>query len=246
MTIKRITRIASKLRLKARLCRLMWSDFDEDHHRRAIEVSFSQTGEDLLALNLLRNFGVNAPSYVDIGANHPMKFSNTYLMYLLGGRGINIEPDPEAAEAISRARPKDITINAGVAADEGEKEFFIMSTNVANTFNRGEAEELERRDGNRIKRVMRVPIRNLRNLLAEHSLVPDFMSLDVEGMDLEILQTLDWEQCRPKVICVETIDYFTQRKRPEILRFLEEREYVLHADTFINSIFKDAKSHLKG
>jgi FkbM family methyltransferase len=246
MIFKRITRIASKLQLKAKLCRLIWSDFDMDHRRRAIEVSFSQTGEDLLALNLLRNFGVNAPSYVDIGANHPIKFSNTYLMYLLGGRGINIEPDPEAAEAISRARPNDITINAGVAADEGDKEFFIMSTNVANTFIRSEAEELERRDGNRIRRVVRVPIRNVRNLLAEHSLVPDFMSLDVEGMDLEILQSVDWDQCRPKVICVETIDYFTQQKRPEIRRFLEEQQYVLHADTFINSIFKDAKIQQRG
>jgi FkbM family methyltransferase len=84
-----------------------------------------------------------------------------------------------------------------------------MSTNVANTFIWSEAEELERRDGNRIKRVVRVPVRNLQNLLAEHSLVPDFMSFDVEGMDLEILQSLNWDKCRPKVIYVETIDYFT-------------------------------------
>jgi FkbM family methyltransferase len=246
MNLRRMLRVATKARLKAKLCGLIWSSFDEDHRRRNVEMSFSQCGEDILSLYLLRSFGILVPSYVDIGANHPIKFSNTYLMYLLGGRGINIEPDPEAAEAIHRARPRDVTINAGVAADEGEKEFFIMSTNVANTFIRSEAEELERCDGNRIKRVIRVPICNVRNLLEEHSLVPDFMSLDVEGMDLEILQSVDWEQCRPKVICVETIDYFTQQKRPEILRFLEEREYVLHADTFINSIFKDAKLQHRG
>jgi len=215
------------------------SGYDDDPRRTTIEISFSQHGEDLLSLALLRNKGIIKPSYVDIGANHPTRLSNTYLMYLLGGRGMSIEPDPDAAEAIRRARPRDITINAGVAADEDEKDFFIMSTNVANTFIRSEATELERRDGNRIKRVVRVPVHNSQNLLAEHSLVPDFMSLDVEGMDLEILQSLNWDKRCPKVICVETIDYFTQKKL-EIPRFLEEQEYVLHADTFINSIFKDA------
>jgi FkbM family methyltransferase len=241
MNYQRLVRMFTKMRRKWTLSRRVLMSYDEDHRRRGIEVSFSQSGEDILSLYALRRLGIEVPSYVDIGANHPVKFSNTYLMYLLGGRGINIEPDPEAAGAIRRARSRDVTINAGVAADEGEKEFFIMSTNVANTFIRSEAEELERRDGNRIRRVVRVPIRNVRNLLAEYSFVPDFMSLDVEGMDLEILQSMDWDQCRPKVICVETIDYFTQQKRPEILRFLEERDYVLHADTFINSIFKDAK-----
>lgn len=236
----RLLRIWQKLKLKARLAISVLSGYDDDPRRTALEISFSQRGEDLLSLALLRNKGIAKPSYVDIGANHPTKLSNTYLMYLLGGRGMNIEPDPDAAEAIRRARPEDTTINAGVAADEGERDFFIMSTNVANTFLRSEAEELERRDGNRIKRVARVPMRNLMNLLAEHSLVPDFMSLDVEGMDLEILQTVDWACCRPKVICVETIDYFTQKKNLEIVRLLAEQGYTLHADTFINSIFTDS------
>lgn len=239
MRARRIKRIADKLWLKVKLCGMIWTIFDQDPRRRAIQLSFSQTGEDILSLSLLQSFGINAPSYVDIGANHPIKLSNTYLMYLLGGRGMNIEPDPDAAEVIRRARPKDVTVIAGVAAEEGERDFFIMSTNVANTFIRSEAEELERRDGNRIRRVARVPIRNLMKLLAEHSLVPDFMSLDVEGMDLEILQSVDWTLCRPKVICVETVDYFTQKKKTEILEFLTGHGYELHADTFINSIFKD-------
>jgi FkbM family methyltransferase len=241
MITHRVSRVLEKARLKASLCRQIWSSFDEDHRRRGIEVSFSQSGEDILSLYALRRFGVNVPRYVDIGANHPTRFSNTYLMYLLGGRGINIEPDPEAAEVIRQARPQDITINAGVALDEGEKEFFIMSTNVANTFIRAEAEELQRRDGNLIKRVVRVPVCNIRQLLAERGFVPDFLSLDVEGMDLEILESMDWDRCRPKVICVETVDYLTQQKKPEILQFLKEQNYVLYADTFINSIFKDAK-----
>lgn len=237
---KRLKSFWEKLRLKAKFCRLIFNCFDIDYRRRTIEVSFSQTGEDIISLFLLRSFGVYVPSYLDIGANHPIHLSNTYLMYLLGGRGINIEPDPEIAEMIRRVRPDDVTINAGVGADEDEKDFFIMSTNVANTFIRSEAEELERRDGNCIKRVVRVPVRKITNLLNEHQIHPDFISLDVEGMDLEILKSLNWEWRRPKVICVETIDYFTQKKRTEILEFLACKGYALHADTFINTIFKDS------
>lgn len=119
-------------------------------------------------------------------------------------------------------------------------EFFVMDTNVANTFSREEAQELERRDGNRIRRVLRVPVRNLQSLLDEYRTCPDFMSVDVEGMDLQILETVDWTRCRPKVLCVETIEYFTQSKRNDISDFLEERGYVVRADTHINSLFVDS------
>lgn len=245
MVVKKIKRVLAKLRLKAALCRRIWVSFDEDHRRRGIEVSYSQCGEDILSLYALRVLGIDVPSYLDIGANHPYRFSNTYLMYLLGGRGINIEPDPEAADFIRRVRPDDTTITAGVAKKTGEMDFFLMTTNVANTFIRAEAEELQKRDGNLIKRVVRVPVYNIRTLLAERGFMPDFLSLDVEGMDLEILESMDWVDCRPKVICVETIDYFSQKKRPEIVQFLGKQGYTVHADTFINTIFVDAKSKLK-
>jgi hypothetical protein len=116
----RLCRIWYKLKLKTQLAMSVLSGYDDDPRRTTIEISFSQRGEDLLSLALLRNKGITKPSYVDIGANHPTRLSNTYLMYLLGGRGMIIEPDPDAAEAIRRTRPRDITINAGVATDEDE------------------------------------------------------------------------------------------------------------------------------
>jgi FkbM family methyltransferase len=241
MNRERIHRIFEKFTLKCRLSASVFRSFDDDHRRTGLHVSFSQRGEDLLALALLRQIGVSKPTYVDVGANHPTKLSNTYLMYLLGGRGMLIEPDPEAAVAMRKIRPLDTIVNAGVAQSDGEMDFFVMTNNVANTFSRTEAEELERRDGNRIKRILRVPVRNLQSLLQQHRIIPDFLSVDVEGMDLEILQTINWNSARPKVVCVETIDYFTQLTRLEIKEFLEEQGYAVRADTHINSIFIDTR-----
>lgn len=241
MTANRINRILEKLRLKAALCRRIWSSFDEDHRRRGIEVSFSQSGEDILSLYALRRLGVTVPSYIDIGANHPTKFSNTYLFYLLGGRGLNIEPDPEMAALIRRERPRDETLNVGAGREAGELEFFIMAQSAFNTFSRGEAEQVQRTSGIALRKTMKIGVVNIGALLRERGFVPDFMNVDVEGMDMDILASVDWERTRPGVVCVETVDYATQQKRPEVTEFMRSKGYEPYADTFLNTIFIDGR-----
>ncbi len=241
MTVNRTNRILEKLRLKAALCRRIWSSFDEDHRRRGIEVSFSQSGEDILSLYALRRLGITVPSYIDIGANHPTKFSNTYLFYLLGGRGLNIEPDPEMASLIRKERPRDETLNVGAGREAGELEFFIMAQSAFNTFSRAEAEQVQRTSGIALSETMKIGVVNIGALLRERDFVPDFMNVDVEGMDMDILASVDWERTRPGVVCVETVDYTTQEKRPEVTEFMRSKDYAPYADTFLNTIYIDGR-----
>ena len=80
---------------------------------------------------------------------------------------------------------------------------------------------------------------------------PNFISLDVEGLDLQILQSLDFEKFKPEVICVETITFGymnnTEMKINEIADFMSTKGYSIYADTHINTIFcrKDLFNFLK-
>lgn len=82
------------------------------------------------------------------------------------------------------------------------------------------------------------------NELAENHFLktnkPNFVSLDVEGMDLSILKSWDFEEFRPAVLCVETLTYSKnndERKISEIIDFLKAKRYKVYADTYINTIF---------
>src|SRR5690554_515847 len=93
---------------------------------------YSQEGEDIL---LRRIFEHNPPGfYVDVGAHHPFRFSNTKLLYDKGWHGINIEPNPKVKECFLKFRSRDTTVFAGVSALEGELTYFRYAHPAMNTF----------------------------------------------------------------------------------------------------------------
>lgn len=211
--------------------------FDRAHH------SFSQCGEDLIVQFLFDTLlGVSAPTYLDIGAHHPTYLSNTYLFYRRGCRGVLVEPDPALFRVIAAKRKRDVCLNAGIGVGAArEADFFVMSATTLNTFVREEAERIAAAGRHRIEKVMRIPLRPVNELMAEHFRgAPDFVSLDVEGLDLEILSSMDFERFRPRVFCVETLTYTddkTERKLTEIIELMRSRRYRVYADTHINTVF---------
>ena len=85
---------------------------------RMDQLSYSQSGEDRIVSNALSSMGKrSAFTYLDIGAHHPVKFSNTYLFYRLGGKGICVEPNADMAKRHRRVRPRDTLVQAAFVAN---------------------------------------------------------------------------------------------------------------------------------
>ena len=203
--------------------------------------SYAQCGEDLIVRYLFQLCGIPQPSYVDIGAHHPYYLSNTALFYISGSRGVNIEPNPLLITEFNRQRPADVNLNIGVASLEGQLEFHCFEDATLSTFSEAEAETLIRA-GHKETACIPVPVLPLEKIVEQYCAgrFPDFLTIDVEGFETEILSTIDYARNYPKIICVETANYSpTGRggKRQELMEFVEEQGYVLYADTNLNSIY---------
>ena len=203
-------------------------------------VSYSQTGEDLIIAHIFRMLGVETPSYLDIGANHPYRFNNTAALYLNGSRGVNVEPDPDLFHLLAAERPEDVNLNVGIGDREGVLPFYLLSESTLNTFSKPDAENSEK-EGYRITGTRDIPVRTLENVLREHlrGRFPEFLSLDTEGFDEKILHGMDFDG-PPLVICAETSAFSAKRpgeKKTDLIDFLVSKGYQPYADTHINTIF---------
>jgi FkbM family methyltransferase len=205
--------------------------------------SYSQCGEDLIMTHLFGPLKIEKPTYVDIGAHHPYFLSNTALFYSKGARGINIEPDPDLFQAFEKYREHDINLNIGIAEGKSDTlDFYQMSDPVLNTFSKKEAETYRDDHGHTIRAVSKVPVLPVNQVLQKYlkRRPLDILSIDVEGLDFQILKAVDYKRYKPKIICIETISYSETGngvKNQAIITFLEKKGFLLFADTYINTIF---------
>lgn len=210
--------------------------------------SFSQAGEDRIIDYLFHSMNVVNPLYLDIGANHPFYCNNTYYFYKNGGSGVCVEADPSLFENLAKVRENDKCLNIGITFDNRkEADFYIFSSPALNTLSKEEAENRERNGSYKIEKVIKIPLKTINEIIAENfDRAPDLISIDVEGIDLEIVKSLDFEKHRPLAFCVETITYGENRdeeKIPEIAEYLISKGYFVYADTHINTIFVDEKRY---
>lgn len=208
------------------------------------KTSYSQCGEDLIVAYIFEALRIERPSYLDIGANHPKRLNNTYAFYRKGGRGVCVEPDPSLHRLFRLVRPRDICLNVGVGiTEESEADFFVMSSRTLNTFSREEAERYAGYGTYAIRKTLRIPLIPVNRIVAEYfGHAPDFVSLDVEGLDFAIVKSFDFGAWRPKVFCIETLTYVedtSERKLTEIIDAMVGNGYLVYADTYINTIFVD-------
>lgn len=207
-----------------------------------VQLSYAQEGESLI---LNRFFGPREDGFfVDIGAHHPKRFSNTYSFYKSGWRGINIEPTPGAKELFDRLRPEDINLAVAVAETDGKQDFFMFSEPALNTFSAELASEY-RNAGCDLLEIQSIETRRLDSLLHECNVdwPIDFMSIDVEGYELPVLQSNDWLRYRPKVLVVEILDFDLKRASEyPVHQFIVDEGYELFAKTYNTSFYKDIRS----
>jgi FkbM family methyltransferase len=211
------------------------------------QFSFSQSGEDMIVNFVLTSLNISDIQYLDIGAHHPSYLSNTYHFYLKGHSGVCIEPNPELYGLFKKCRPRDTLLNIGIGvANIAEADYFVMSSSTLNTFSYEDAKRYQEIDSQQIVQTIKIPLIPVNEVIRRHfKTPPHFISLDVEGHDLEILQSFDFTQYRPEVFCVETLTYTennTEEKINGIINFMLEQDYILYADTYINTIFVDRDS----
>jgi len=204
--------------------------------------SYSQFGEDLMVSFIFDHFQIQQPRYLDIGAYDPKALNNTYLLYKAGSTGINIEQNVHRFNRFLRSRPRDTNLNIGISEHSEVLTYYEMDADVLNTFSEAEAHHYVAQ-GHQIKRQIPVQTKSIAQVLQDsgQQRFPEFLDLDCEGMELEILKTIDFKNNFPLVICLETIEYSKSlgqgRKRSDLIDLLLANNYTIFADTYVNTIF---------
>jgi len=201
---------------------------------------YSQCGEDLIIEKLIPN--KKDGFFVDIGANHPIRSSNTYLFYKKGWRGISIEPNPSMMWLFKIFRNKDINLNVGIGPVKSEIDLYVFKINTLSTFDKNSAEEYKKM-GYKMSKVIKVPVLPLKDILEQHSKGKeiDIMSIDTEGYDMEVLKSNDWKKFRPHFVILETIGGAKADKGIKNMSFdtyMSEISYKSIADTQLNTIYE--------
>lgn len=198
------------------------------------QTTYSQLGEDINIRRILSSkFKIRSEYkgfYVDVGAFHPFKFSNTYNFYLAGWHGINVEPNPVNFKLISQFRPNDININMGISQQEELLSYHMYDRPAFNTFCEITASELRKRKDLELLEVRKIETTTLSNLLMINAPIQeiDFLSIDTEGFDLKVLSSLDFSKWAPKIICIEeNMLQFRAYSESDIYKFLTPLGYQL-------------------
>jgi FkbM family methyltransferase len=201
---------------------------------------YSQTGEDAILAHLL--FDQDSGFYVDVGAFHPIKYSNTYYFYRRGWTGINIEPTPGQIDLFRRERPRDINLAFAVgrasgpiclttfddpAVNSADKHMIDRHINTGRFHPTGEIS------------VEAYPLAEILETYMPPGKALTFLSVDVEGMELEVLQSHDWDRFRARFIAVEWVEPLSAKSAISsgVHRFLDQHKYELICKTPATLIF---------
>ena len=206
------------------------------------KFSYSQSGEDRIVLRVLNRLGIARPIYLDIGANDPIKNNNTYLLYSKGCSGVLIEPHFKLYKKIKKKRKRDIVLNKGVGDKDDESlTFYALSNDPLSTFSADEAKKITAAKRATIVSTKTIELITINSVIDNYfQRCPNFVSLDTESFDFQILSNFNFSKYKPEVFCVETITYSTdntEEKRKEIFDLMLKNGYMVFADTYINTIF---------
>jgi hypothetical protein len=167
---------------------------------------YSQEGEDLF---LLRIFGTDYKGfYVDVGSHHPRRFSNTYLLYKFGWRGVNIDAAPKSIDDFNSIRPHDINIESAITNDFKPRVFYLFAEAALNTFNEKLAQDYMDMGFALVRREVIIG-ESLASVLDRHlqaGKTIDVLSVDVEGDEYGVLSSNDWSRYRPNTVLLEILD----------------------------------------
>ncbi len=204
--------------------------------------SYAQEGEDLVLARIFEKLGIGVGFFVDVGAHHPTRYSNTYFFYKKGWRGINIDARPGAKKLFDWKRPKDINIECGVSDVPAVLKYFMFNEPALNTFAPEEAAK-KNVPPYYIEAVKELPVCSLTFILDHHlptSQCIDLLSIDVEGLDYQVISSLDFGKYRPKVIALEILrTSFEEFSDNLTVKTMQSKNYRIEAKTSNTYVFVD-------
>lgn len=222
------------------------------------KMTTSQAGEDSILAYVFSVLQVpfQECTYLDLGANHAKQLSNTYFFYTRGARGVLVEANPKLIRELKMYRSEDIIINRCIATESGKKvPFYILSGDGLSSPDRASIDEAMKVN----ESLQLVDIVNIETITVNEILEiyfdksPLIMNIDIEGMEREIIESIDFHKFQPFAIIVERIEYSTAlqtRKREDGMdELLLSNGYIEYAFTGINSIYlnkKNLDNFLKG
>ena len=216
------------------------------------KMSYSFNGVDLIINYIFKN--KKKGFYLDIGAQHPVSNSNTFLLFQKGWQGINIDLDKKNIDLFNISRPNDLNLNLAISDTEEEVDlFFYHDSSPINTLNKNVSDF----QGAKVKEVKKIKTKILNNVLYDlnfHNQI-DYMNIDVEGNEDKVLNGFDIKKYKPSVISVEYLDLNMKKlefKNNDIEKLLNSNLYKylvrnnyhfvnwLHGDLiFVHKDFRD-------
>ena len=210
--------------------------------------SYSMDNEDLEIIKHFKN--LNNDFYVDVGCYHPIEMNNTYLLYKKNWTGINIDVSKFSIDLFNFLRPDDLNYNLAISNEDGEHEYYYQKKlSKLSTLKKVIAKGIFQ--GNfKIKKIATNKLTTLINKTKFKNKKIDFLNVDAEGSDLDVLKSLNFDIYRPKLICVEIItdpalapgykfSNITKLEDSEIYNFLIKLNYTKTWSGVFSHIFAD-------
>jgi FkbM family methyltransferase len=217
------------------------------------KIYFSFSGVDIILEKIFRNHSKGI--YIDIGCQHPIKNSNTYLLHKKGWEGINVDLDKDNIDLFKTSRSHDLNFNKALSAEVKEVDlYFYHKKSPINTIDK-KTSDFQKAEVTSIKKINTDTLNNIILKTKYKDSVFDLLSIDVEGHELEVLKGFDLTKFSPKVIVVEYLDLKVSKLEiknlnvenilnTEIYKYLVSKDYILvnniYSDlVFINKKFRD-------
>ncbi len=209
--------------------------------------SYSQEGEDMILRRIFENKDVGF--YIDVGAHHPKRFSNTYCLYKKGWNGINIDAMPNSMKAFDKFRKRDINIEAAISNDRSTLTYYEFNETALNGFSKEISLTRNELESYSIVNSYPISTKTLNEVLdiffKEIPKEIDFITIDVEGFDFNVLQSLDLNKYKPNLILIEILSETLEDVIDNEISFhLKRFGYKIYAKSF-NTVFYISEEYQK-
>jgi hypothetical protein len=206
-----------------------------------VKASLSQSSEDVIIEKILKDAKKNKGIFVDVGCNHPIDYNNTYLLYLRGKRGINIDGNADLMKLYSKYRNSDTNLNYLISDKEEDVIFNLSNKDKISTIHFDEVDEANEKHFPAHLRT-KMTTKTLNSVLEENHIKGageiDLLCIDVENHDFEVISSIDLNKYQPYLVVIEILNLdINNPTANKTYNLLYQNGYKLNHFVFSNGFF---------